>query len=48
MADNPYWNGKVHKQAKFSDRTVAGTAKDPLNLPKTTGRKSLGPAINQP
>ena len=30
MADNPYWDGKVHKAAKFGDRTtVTGTAKDP-------------------
>ena len=29
MADNPYWDGKVYKQVKSGDRTVAGTAKDP-------------------
>jgi hypothetical protein len=29
MADNPYWDGKVYKQLRSGDRTVAGTAKDP-------------------
>jgi hypothetical protein len=29
MADNPYWDGKVHRAVKSGDRTVTGTAKDP-------------------
>jgi hypothetical protein len=27
MAKNPYWDGKVYRQVKIGDKTVAGTAK---------------------
>ena len=31
MADNPYWDGRIYKRAKFEDISINGTVKEDEN-----------------